>query len=259
MLALFGLGVAFFALDGTRPLAYRGGIFAAGALTAVVIAGVVAPGAGGPATRVLSLGPLRALGRLSYGIYLWHWPVLVFVTAERAGVSGWALVGVQLAFTLGLAVASYFVVERPVLEGRSWAGSSRESWSWAGFVGAATAVVLALTLVVPRMTVPFAAAAQQARARDAVHAPLPPPTVVHTEGSAPAAGPRRVVVVGDSVAYTLFPGLLDHERGSGLYFLTAARRVARSTSPRPSTAVAVPRRWRRTFPRTATGHACGRR
>ena len=218
LLALFGLGVAFFALSGTSTFAYRGGIFAVGALTAVVIAGLVAPGARGPAAWALSLGPLRALGRISYGVYLWHWPVLVFVTPERAGVSGWTLVALQLALTLGLAVASYFLVERPVL-----AGWPRVTWSWAGFVGAATAVALALTLVVPDVAAPFAVAEQRAVSRDAGSARLPPPRVVPTGGSAPAAGPRRVVVVGDSVAYTLFPGLVDHERGSRLYFLTAAR------------------------------------
>ena len=70
-----------------------------------------------PATRVgrlLGVGPLAAIGRRSYSIYLWHWPVLVFT---RPGVD-WALTGTaalaaRLALIGVLAELSYRLVEQP--------------------------------------------------------------------------------------------------------------------------------------------------
>ena len=53
---------------------------------AVVIAAAVHPG--GPVRRVLSLGVLVWIGRISYGLYLWHWPVQLIVDSERTGISG---------------------------------------------------------------------------------------------------------------------------------------------------------------------------
>ena len=103
-------------------------------LTAIVIAGVVAPGRRGPVGWFLELRPLQALGRISYGVYLWHWPVLVFVTAARVGVSGWTLLGLQVALTFALASASFLLLERPVRTG--W---PRPRWSWVAGPATATA------------------------------------------------------------------------------------------------------------------------
>ncbi len=207
-LALVVLGVAFVALDGTGPTAYRGGIAGAGLLTALLIAGVTAPGASGPAIWLLERSALRALGRISYGLYLWHWPVFELVTAARSGLSGWLLVAAQLTITLALALASFALVERPVLRG--W---PRPRGSWVGLAAAATTVVAAVTVVVPAIAPPFAVARRLARERSAT---TPPPP------GARSSSVRRVVVVGDSVAYTLFPGLRAGEAAARLYFLTAA-------------------------------------
>jgi peptidoglycan/LPS O-acetylase OafA/YrhL len=218
LVALVGVGFACAALSGTGATAYRGGVAGAGVLTAVVIAGVVAPGRRGPVGWLLELRPLRTLGRISYGVYLWHWPVLVFVTAQRVGASGWPLLGLQVALTLALAAGSYVVLERPVQIG--W---PRPRWSWVAVPAAATAVGLTMTLVVPTVAAPFALAQQDARERNAAIAPLPRGVGARALGSSAPAGPHRVVVIGDSVAYTLFPGLQEHERASNLYFLTAAQ------------------------------------
>ncbi|MBZ9962652.1 acyltransferase family protein [Mesorhizobium sp. BR1-1-2] len=68
--------------------------------------------AGGP-TAVLSLPPMQWIGRLSYSLYLWHWPVIVYagmVTAELSGLDRFAC----LALTLMLSIFTYHVVENPV-------------------------------------------------------------------------------------------------------------------------------------------------
>ncbi|SBT37742.1 acyltransferase family protein [Micromonospora auratinigra] len=69
-----------------------------------------------PVSRGLSLGPLVALGDLSYSWYLWHWPVIVFAKAWFPQVP---LVGLlAAAASLVPAVASYRLVERPIHLGR---------------------------------------------------------------------------------------------------------------------------------------------
>ncbi|MEA2279942.1 MAG: hypothetical protein QOK21_549 [Solirubrobacteraceae bacterium] len=100
------------------PLVFRGGLVAASVVTAVLLAAVVHP-----ASRVaplLGVAPARWIGQRSYGIYLWHWPVM---TLTRPGLdlawSRWVLVPLQIGAAVGLAAASYRWVEQPVRAGRA--------------------------------------------------------------------------------------------------------------------------------------------
>ena len=92
-------------------------IAAASALTGIAIVAAVWPHAGlGPA---LDARPLRWIGERSYGLYLWHWPLLVLLvaavqgTAPEAGVPVWVGL-VTLALTVVIAEASYRFLETPV-------------------------------------------------------------------------------------------------------------------------------------------------
>jgi hypothetical protein len=118
--ALAGTGVLVWAgvsATGTSAWLYRGGFAVVAAAVAAVLAhAVVSPRS--PTARVLGLRPLRWLGRLSYGVYLWHWPVFVFLDAARSGLRGLPLFGVRCAVTLVLAVASYHLIEKPIRTGR---------------------------------------------------------------------------------------------------------------------------------------------
>jgi peptidoglycan/LPS O-acetylase OafA/YrhL len=70
---------------------------------------------GGPGTRwVLGSGPARFLGRISYSLYLWHWPVVVFTVAVL-GPDTWTTAVVAIVLSLVLATVSWAVVEQPVL------------------------------------------------------------------------------------------------------------------------------------------------
>ena len=80
---------------------------------AVVIAHVVLVPSGLSA-RLLSVPPLPALGRISYGVYLWHWPVFIAANADRTGLDGLALFSVRCLLTVGIAGLSYVLVERPI-------------------------------------------------------------------------------------------------------------------------------------------------
>ncbi|MDX2379734.1 MAG: hypothetical protein QNM02_08245, partial [Acidimicrobiia bacterium] len=66
----------------------------------------------GPVGRVLGVRPLAGIGRVSYGVYLWHWPVIVVLDEEATGLSGPALGAVWVSATAALVAASWFVVER---------------------------------------------------------------------------------------------------------------------------------------------------
>jgi len=92
---------------------YRGGLLGV-ALAAALVIGAVARHPGTPVARLLSWAPLVGLGRISYGIYLWHWPVLVLVTTATTGLRGWPLPVLQLTLTLGAALVSWVVVEQPL-------------------------------------------------------------------------------------------------------------------------------------------------
>lgn len=66
--------------------------------------------------RALDVQPLRWVGERSYGIYLWHWPLLLIVTAlgTRADAPPWVVPAATLALTLGLSALSYRYVEQPI-------------------------------------------------------------------------------------------------------------------------------------------------
>ena len=75
----------------------------------------------GPLPRLLASGPLVAVGRLSYGLYLWHWLALILATRWAAGSP--AFVPVFLALTALFAALSWHLLEAPVLALRRRLGS----------------------------------------------------------------------------------------------------------------------------------------
>jgi peptidoglycan/LPS O-acetylase OafA/YrhL len=91
---------------------YRGGALAFGLVAALLVAGTHA-GTDGPLARVLGLGPVAWVGRISYGLYLWHWPVYQAVQGRGA-----LLDVARVAVSLALAVVSFDLVEQPIRRGR---------------------------------------------------------------------------------------------------------------------------------------------
>ena len=92
-------------------LMYRGALPLVGVASALLIAGLQAPGT---LRSLLALAPFVALGRISYGVYLFHWPIYVIVDEARTGLSGPALLGLRLAATGIAATLSYVLIERPI-------------------------------------------------------------------------------------------------------------------------------------------------
>ena len=175
---------------------YSGGFFLIGlAIAGVILAAVAAPRSIVP--RVLSLAPVRYVGRISYGLYIWHWPIFIWVDHARTGLTGYPLFGVRVLVTFAVSVLSFHLVERPIRMGTF---VSR----WRAWLVVPTGVGAVLVAVVAATTGTTALASTA------------PPTRPGTTGSAtttttpsPATGtqPVRVLLFGDSVALTLGQGL----------------------------------------------------
>ncbi|EHN09476.1 putative acyltransferase [Patulibacter medicamentivorans] len=70
-----------------------------------------------PGSQVLARGPLEYLGRISFGLYLWHFPMIYLLRAsDRFPTTLLAAICLTLALSLTLAMLSWHLVERPVLE-----------------------------------------------------------------------------------------------------------------------------------------------
>jgi len=187
---------------------FDGGFLLCAVLAAVVVADV-RQFHQGPLGAALSTQPLRWVGTISYGIYLWHWPIIVYLSPAR---TGWAEPWLDLArigVTLVLATASYYLVERPIRQ--------RRLKGWPRFALAPAAAVVTAAIVVVA-TVPAVAAPHDTASRRAVHAvKVGGATTVAGAGGAvgqpialPPFGPSdplRVTVMGDSQPYVAAPGL----------------------------------------------------
>jgi peptidoglycan/LPS O-acetylase OafA/YrhL len=94
----------------------------AGVGFALVVAAVVVGGGG--AMRWVSARPLAWVGLVSYGVYMWHVPLLLFEQSVGVFPHAYALrLVVLLVPVLVVAAASWYLVERPAI---AWAGRTRE-------------------------------------------------------------------------------------------------------------------------------------
>ena len=179
-LTLVGLAFAWLELRGTNPFLYRGGFWLSELGALALIACAVA-GKQSYVARVLAFRPLIWLGTVSYGVYLWHWPVNVFLTAERSHVHGMALHALRFALTFAIALVSYRFLEQPIR--RHGVPFSRPLYI------VPAAVALAVFLVV--------------HSTHAEGRPAPPKVPAELPTSPPEVVRFRVVLFGDSTANSL--------------------------------------------------------
>jgi peptidoglycan/LPS O-acetylase OafA/YrhL len=182
---------------------FRDGLLIAVALAAVAVIAPVALDQDGAVARVLAWRPLVWLGAISYGVYLWHWPIFLVVNGERTGWSGFPLFAVRCAATIAFATASYWVIERPI---RGWRPVLVRLLPLAGAT-VATAVAVTV-LVVPVRPGPDAAGAGSLPpgvSPAAVVSSSPPVETLRPVAAARPDTPRphTVSVFGDSIAWTL--------------------------------------------------------
>lgn len=187
---------AWLTVDQTDRYMYSGGfVVYAAASVAVIVACLYSS----PVRTVLDTRPLRWVGRISYGAYLYHWPLFSWIDGDTLGLSGYPLFAVQVAATLALAWASARFIELPIRRGQLLP-NVRQPVLAGAFVGA-----LVLTLLVPWRTSDTGPSGVDVAEGQQVAAAAAVPAAA-TDPLAPDA-PRieRLLLAGDSIPQQLAP------------------------------------------------------
>lgn len=106
------LGWLAWTLPEGSPASFQGGFQLATAASMAIIWGVTRRGAW--IGTALDVQPLRWIGERSYGIYLWHWPLLLVFGAAFGAGAGWIIPVLTLLVTVLFAALSHSFVEQPV-------------------------------------------------------------------------------------------------------------------------------------------------
>jgi peptidoglycan/LPS O-acetylase OafA/YrhL len=110
------LVVAVMTLGDRSPSLYLGGFLAVSVVSAVMVH-AAADDRVTTFQRAMSAPLLQWVGARSYGLYLWHWPVFVWLSEGRTGLDGPALFGLRLAVSFACTELSHRLVEQPVRNG----------------------------------------------------------------------------------------------------------------------------------------------
>ncbi len=116
--AIVALGYLWTTFGVTEPFSYRGGFLLNSLLTALLIMAIVARR--GVLDRVFNWKPAIWVGDLSYGIYIYHFVVFLWLTPERTGLDPWPNCAVRFAVTFLIAWASHRFVETPIRKGATF-------------------------------------------------------------------------------------------------------------------------------------------
>ncbi|MGW4463839.1 DUF459 domain-containing protein [Micromonospora sp. NPDC004704] len=218
LIAAAGLGTAWLwtHATGTDPWLYRGGLLAAALAVGMLILHATRQPDSGTA-RLLALPPLVWLGRISYGVYLWHWPLFIWLNSGRTGLHGVPLFVARCAVTLVAALLSYLLVERPLrAQARTRVADGTRRRVRGGAVAAAGGAFLATAVLTVLATVPRPlpeptgpAAAQAAPGVGAGAGDPAARSPLRRPGRMPGATPR-VTFFGDSVSWSLGTYLPAH-------------------------------------------------
>ncbi len=224
---MVGTGAIWATTAETSKFAFCGGFLVASLAAGAVVLGVAAAPRS-LAVRLLELPPLPQWGRISYGIYLWYWPVLLIMSGSRLHWGVYELFVARVAVTVGIAALSYRFVEMPIRRGalRRWRSVV------AAPIGAALAVgaVFAASTLVPvgasalNGAPPNPANRVNAKSVDAVEAAaaeVPSPAALLEPPILTKDPARRVKVllVGDSMAGSLGVGLGRDAAAHGIEFV----------------------------------------
>ena len=146
--ALGALLAGAFVLDESTPMPGTAAIWIV--LAAAALIWVEAPGLSWSSDRLLTVRPARAMGDISYAVYLWHWPLIILLPyATNHALTTVDKVSVLMA-TIGLSVLTKKLVEDPVRAARRF-GLARSRVTFAYAVTGA--LVLTAVCLVPRYDV----------------------------------------------------------------------------------------------------------
>jgi peptidoglycan/LPS O-acetylase OafA/YrhL len=173
---------------GSQPWIYRGGFLMFSLVSAVII---FAHAGDDKAllNRIFGCKPMVLLGSLTYGAYLWQWPVFIVVDEARVGIGGLPLLAIQFVVTFAFAAVSYYLVETPIRRSSFSFRTPGATRTYAIGVAGAAALVVVMFLATTTIFGPNAQVSASV-----------------------SAGARRILVTGDSTGATLvsqYPGTGD--------------------------------------------------
>lgn len=250
-LVLLALLLLMYLANGSAAWLYPYGFLLVDAGTVLLIVSVIQRPTS-VAARVLSLPGLQALGQISYGLYLWHFPLFLWLDTSTTGLSGLHLLMFRLGVTLLVSAASYVLVEQPIRQRRLPTIQVRRLTPLAA-AAALVALLIASSVSVLPTAVPTAA-----------HLPKPAPKLVGADpactvqltdtpgyGVAPVpisqeaqfeytslgkhdlywsgsgsqtfhtCPPQRLMMIGDSIAFTLGVPIMNDEQSYGVELANA--------------------------------------
>jgi peptidoglycan/LPS O-acetylase OafA/YrhL len=219
---LAGIGVLVWRTTEYTPNMFRGGLVLLSVATAAVVAAAATPGS--ITGRVLGCPPLRWIGVRSYGMYLWHYPIIVLTAPPLGTAFGLRQAIVAVAATVAISAVSWTLIEEPIRRGRrprlpllSWA--RRQTGPALATGGAALALLAGAAVAVPRLIaheehvqaepaslghrVP--AITQRGQAGNAAIAAAPPSALRGVRLTAPSASPATAGSQGEA-AQSASPG-----------------------------------------------------
>ena len=188
---------------------YRGGMVLLSVATALVVGTAASPAS--RIGRVLGWRPLRWLGVRSYGIYLWHYPIIA-LTTPVGGQETVARGALQVAASIGVADLSWRYIEEPVRQGaigRCLARARSAHWDlqaagrrvWVPAAGAAVVCVLAGAGLMGAVPLKSAAASSSPHSVPSTTPAAPDRTSAPAAASGPARSScRSIVHIGDSTS-----------------------------------------------------------
>ncbi|MGA2013708.1 MAG: acyltransferase family protein [Solirubrobacteraceae bacterium] len=222
-----------------------------GCVLALIAAVVVMPDA--PAARILALAPLRAVGEISYGLYLWHFPLFQWLDESSTGQTGARLLALRLGVTLAVSLVSFVVIEQPIRRRRlpTWlvqgltpvaAGAATTTLLLASAAAALPAAVpAAAKLPAPAASLRGTDPACRVTLADTKQVGLSPvPAAKEAKFEYTALGqhaltwsgsstatfqtcpPKRVLLIGDSIAFTIGVPLMSDEQRYGVELANGA-------------------------------------
>lgn len=225
---LFGVCGALIAIAGI--VTSDGDAFTRGALLTTAGTGMVllAPAS---LRQVLSVGPMTWVGRVSYGWYLWHWPVLFYARTLNLGQPDLIRDSLAALIALALAWVMYRLVERPLRDLRRSIGLTTPRSRNFGYVCASLAALIIAALSAPLPLSAYHGAnaeilAGQAEALSRADSRIK--NAEHTIGGVPFRGSvyrtgetsPKILVLGDSYAHSLAGALLDFSSETGVSSVT---------------------------------------
>jgi len=162
---------------------YKGGLSGFSLISSALIISVLVPG---PIRMLMTSRPLVAVGRITYSLYLFHWPVFVVLNRDRMGFDGFALSVTRVGVTVLLASLSAWLIENPI---RFRKVLRRPVWAGVGMVAAMGVALIVMATV--SVSTPIALAGVEAP--DEIVQFTPPTSAAL---STPERDPLKVLVLG---------------------------------------------------------------